>query len=264
MLNKEKIEVFPSQQKVKVNGMDVSVSGESYVLKNSQNEILAIIKKTADNFIQVDSPTSHMIKVLVDPKEVVVMGSPIHRGRLCGLCGSQTGNKMTDLTGPRQCVIPKDLMDVAYELKTSPPNCKSEITSSEVSELRKVQEECLKEKSESVWGITDVTPLLPKYQQNIYSSQVLRRYPTQWTVYRNQMIIQDGKRCFSTEPVPKCAEGSQPAVTEEKKLGFHCVEKKVLSEQLSEEMSRRPLDELMGKEIDTIRVVVVPTKCVAY
>lgn len=220
MVNAEKIEVFPTQQKARVNNMEISLSGESYVVKDSDNQILAVIKKTADNFIEVDASASHMIRVLSDGNEVVVLGSPIHRGRLCGLCGSQTGNKVTDLTGPRQCSIPRDLMDAAYELKNSPTGCKSEISSQDVAELRRVQEECLKEKSETVFGISDVSPLLPKFQQNIYSSQVQRRYPSQWTILRNKMIVQDGKRCFSTEPVPKCAEGSQPLETEDKMVGF--------------------------------------------
>jgi hypothetical protein len=265
LLDNEKIEVFPAQQKVKVNGQEVSVSGQPKSVKNVEQEVIAVIKKTADNFIQVESPTTHMITVLTDGKEVVVMGSPIHRGRLCGLCGSQTGNKLTDIQGPRQCTIPKDLMDAAYELKNSPAGCKSEISSTEVSQLRRVQEECLKEESEQVYGVTKTWPLLPNFQQNIYSrkQQSLRR-PTQWTVLRNKMIVENGKRCFSTEPVPKCAEGSQPVDTEEQKLGFHCIAQNQLSEKLSEEMLRRPLDELMGKQIDTIRVYNVPTLCVAY
>jgi hypothetical protein len=215
-LNKEKIEIFPAQQKVNVNGMEISVSSESYTVKNAENEILAVIKKTADNFVEVDSPLSHMIRVLTDAKEVVVLASPIHRGRLCGLCGSQTGNKVTDLTGPRQCSIPRDLMDVAYELKY-PAGCKSDISSRDVAELRRIQEECLKEKSETVFGISDVSPLLPKFQQNILSSQTIRR-PSQWTVYRNKMVVQDNKRCFSTESVPKCAEGARAQETVEKKV----------------------------------------------
>ena len=216
LLNKEKIELIPAQQKVKVNGMDISVSSESYVLKNEQNQILAVIKKTADNFIEVDSPVSHMVRVLTDAQEVVVLASPLHRGRLCGLCGSQTGDKTTDLTGPRQCAIPRDLMDVAYELK-HPAGCKSDISSRDISELRRIQEECLKETSETVFGISDASPLLPKFQQNILSSQGFRR-PSQWTVYRNKMVVQDNKRCFSTESVPKCVEGSQPVDTVEKKV----------------------------------------------
>jgi hypothetical protein len=157
-----------------------------------------------------------MIRVLTDAKEVVVLASPIHRGRLCGLCGSQTGNKVTDLTGPRQCSIPRDLMDVAYELKY-PAGCKSDISSRDIAELRRIQEECLKEKSETVFGISDVSPLLPKFQQNILSSQTIRR-SSQWTVYRNKMVVQDNKRCFSTESVPKCAEGARAQETVEKKV----------------------------------------------
>ncbi|XP_057372284.1 vitellogenin-like [Daphnia carinata] len=262
LLNKEKIEVFAAQQKVKVNGMEISISSQSYVVKNAENQILAVIKKTADNFVEVDSSVSHMIRVLTDANEVVVLGSPIHRGRLCGLCGSQTGNKVTDLTGPRQCSIPRDLMDVAYELK-HPAGCKSDISSSDVAELRRIQEECLKEKSETVFGISDVTPLLPKFQQNILSSQTFRR-PSQWTVYRNKMVVQDNKRCFSTESVPKCAEGTRAQETVERKLGFHCIPKNVLSEKLNEELSRRPLDELMGKQVDTTRVFNVPTLCIPF
>ena len=219
MLDNEKIEIFPAQQKVKVNGQEISVSGQPKSVKNAQNEIVAIVKKAADNFIQVESPVTHMITVLTDGQEVVVLGSPIHRGRLCGLCGSQTGNKLTDLEGPRQCTIPKDLLDAAYEIKNSPVGCKSEISSAEVSQVRRIQEECLKEESQNVFGSTKVWPLLPKFQQNAYSSQVVRR-PTQWTTLRNKMIVQDGKRCFSTEPVVKCVEGSQPVDTEEQKVKY--------------------------------------------
>uniref|UniRef100_A0A0P6G6C2 Uncharacterized protein n=1 Tax=Daphnia magna TaxID=35525 RepID=A0A0P6G6C2_9CRUS len=167
--------------------MEISVTSESYTVKNAENEVLAVIKKTADNFIEVHSPISHMIRVLTDAKEVVDLASPIHRGRLCGLCGSQNGDKVTDLTGPRQCAIPRAMMDVPCELRP-PAGCNSEISSRDIAELRRIQEECLKEQSETVFGISDVSPLLPKFQQKIFSSQTFRR-PSQWTVYRNREDI---------------------------------------------------------------------------
>lgn len=262
LLDNEKVVVYPGQSKANVNGMDISINEQGYVLKNSENEILAVIKKTGDNYIEVDSSASHMFHVLSDGKEVIVLASPIHRGRMCGLCGTLTGDKTTDLVGPRQCSIPRDLMDVAYELKT-PAGCQSGIESSEYSELRRVQQECLKERGESVFGISNVSPLLPKFQQGIMSLKI-ERQPSEWMMYRNKMSNVENMRCFSTEPVVKCAEGSRVKGTEEKKLGFHCLPVNELSNKLYEDMNRRPLDELMGKRVDHVRIYTVPSGCAPF
>ena len=213
-LDKEKIEVYPASQKAKVNNMDLAISSP-YHVKNSENQILASIRSTVDGFIEVDSPT-HMITVTFDTKEIVVLISPLHRGRLCGMCGSHTGDKTTDLTGPRECTLPRDLMDVAYELN-HPARCKSVNSANDYDMLRRVQEECLKEKSTNIFGLTDSQPLFPRFQQTISSSQYARGH-SQWTMYRNKMIVRDNKRCFSTESVPQCKEGSRPADMEQKKV----------------------------------------------
>jgi hypothetical protein len=48
-------------------------------------------------------------------------------------------------------------------------------------------------------------------------------------------------------------------------LGFHCLpSKNILAEKLNEEIVNRPLDELMGKQVDIIRVFNVPTSCVPF
>ena len=46
--------------------------------------------------------------------------------------------------------------------------------------------------------------------------------------------------------------------------GLHCIAENTLSERLNEDMLRRPLDELVGKQVDIIRVYTVPTVCVRY
>lgn len=215
-LDKEKIELNPASKKAKVNDVDLTITGPHYV-KNAENQILASIRPTVDGFVEIDSPT-HMITVTLDTKEIVVLSSPLHRGRLCGMCGSHTGDKQTDLTGPRQCPLPRDLMDVAYELK-HPSGCKSFNTPRDYDRLRRVQEECLKEKSSNIFGLTDSQPLLPRFQQTMYSTQSARS-PSQWTLYRNKMIVRDNNRCFSTMSVPQCKEGSRPADMEEIKVCY--------------------------------------------
>ncbi len=71
-------------------------------------------------------------------KQVVVLGSPLHRGRLCGLCGSENDNKADDLTGPRKCALPGALMGSAYELNR-PAGCSTALTPEQSVELQQIQ-----------------------------------------------------------------------------------------------------------------------------
>jgi hypothetical protein len=258
LLNGEKIEVFPATKTVKVNGEQFTYS-TPVAVKDAEHKVLAHIRYSADEFFVIESP-SHLLRVVFDNKEVFVYASPIHRGRLCGLCGSQTGDKMTDLIDAKECSVPRDLMDVAYELK-NPAGCKSTKPASDDEKLRRVQEECLKDKSSNVFGLSDRTPLLSKTHQTIFSTMT-HRTTSNWTLFRNKMIVRENTRCFSTESVMKCKEGSRPVDMKERKLGFHCISKNAISEQLSQDLPVRPLDELLGKEVVETQLFKVPTACI--
>lgn len=218
LLNGVKIEINPALSKAKINGVDYAVTEGPYALKNAENETYGVIKRTTDNFIELNSPYSHMVRVLSNREEVVIMSSPLHRGRMCGLCGSLTGDKLTDLTGPRQCSIPRDFMDVAYELKT-PTGCKSGISSDQFFELHHMQKECLNKKLDHILGISGTSPVLSHFQERILADQ-LAVQPNQLIKYRNEMVTVGNKRCFSTEPVAKCVEGSRAENHVEKKVAL--------------------------------------------
>jgi von Willebrand factor type D domain len=214
LLNKERIEVNAEQMKVKVNDMELSLK-DIYVVKDAENKIVAQIRRTADNFVEVDAP-AHLIRVTCDAKEVSIAGSPVHRGRLCGLCGSATGNKMTDLTGPRKNPLTKELMSAAYELQR-PAGCKSVKVPEIRRPLLRVQAQHVEEKKSSIFGITDAQPLLPRFQQTVVSMHV-PRIASQCTLLRNKMVTRDEKRCFSTVSLPKCSEGCKPVNMVEQKV----------------------------------------------
>ena len=218
-LNKEKIELFPASQKVKVNDVEFPVN-ENFVIRDAEKKIMGQIRRTVDGFIDFES-VSHMIRVVCDSNEVYVYASPIHRGRLCGMCGSLTGNKETDLTGPKECSIPRNMMDIAYELK-HPAGCKAIKPESEYEQLRRIQEQCRIEKESTIYGLTDNKPIFPKFQESIHSSLIVRN-PSEWTIYRNRMLVRDNVSCFSTEAVPKCKEGSRAAAMEERKVRTVCI-----------------------------------------
>lgn len=176
-------------------------------VRDSEEQIIAVIRKTSDGFIELDSP-SHWIRVTVNANEVILLNSPIHRGRLCGLCGSQTGDKLTDMTGPRRCDLSENLMGLAYELR-QPARCKSSQSPAEREILRRVQDKCMKEESSSVFGQTDRRPLLPKFQQHALSLGI-RSVDSDCELMRNRMIHRGRKRCFSVEPVLKCSQECEP------------------------------------------------------
>lgn len=284
-LNREKVEINPALMKIKINEMEHVLSDSVLQVRDTEEEIIALIRKTSDGFVELDSP-SHLIRVTVSPNEVILLNSPIHRGRLCGLCGSQTGDKLTDLVGPKKCSLPDNLMNVAYELN-QPAGCKSSHSPNEQELLRRIQDKCMKEEASTVFGLTDRRPLLPKSQQNVLSMGI-RSIGSDCELLRNRMIHRGRKRCFSVEPALKCSPECQPAEFENVKvsfklilfneqtrhdvqcynltisllqMGFHCLVNGPLSDELKEAMAIRPLDELAGKEVTTTTVFRVPTSC---
>ena len=213
-LNNEKIELFPASQKIKVNDIEFPIT-EDYIVKNAQQKILAHIRRTIDGFIDIDSQ-SHMIRVVCDSEEVYVYASPIHRGHLCGMCGSLTGDKQTDLTGPKECSLPRNLLDIAYELKR-PAGCKSSKPDNEYQTFQSIQEQCRKEKESKIFGLNDNKPIFPQFQESVHSDLIVRN-PSERTIYRNRMVVREDAVCFSTEAVPKCQEGSRPVDVMDRKV----------------------------------------------
>nr|QJE49262.1 vitellogenin [Diaphanosoma celebensis] len=258
LLNDEKIEINADQMKIKVNDMDLTLK-DSYVVKDAENNIKAQIRRTPDNYVELYAP-DHLIRVVTSGRQLYVNGSPVHRGRLCGLCGTADGDKIDDLTGPRRSPLPDELMSVAYEMPR-PSGCKSIKRSEWRDELKRIQDKYVEETKSSVFGLSDAQPLLPRFQQTVFSTYVPRS-TSHCLQYRNKMIMRDGKRCFSTISIPKCAEGCRPVSTVEKKLPFHCMPKNYLAEKLSEEALYRPLSELSGKEVTFVQSYKIPTNCV--
>ena len=141
--DKEKIEVNTATMKININEEEIQLK-DVYQLRDAEKTIVAHIRVTRDGFFEIDSPT-HWIRVTCNTEEVIVLGSPVHRGKLCGLCGSQSGEKKEDLTGPKKCNLPSDVMDVAYELR-QPSGCTSANLPQDREVLQHVRDTCLEER----------------------------------------------------------------------------------------------------------------------
>ena len=220
LLDREVIEIDAAALKIRVNGVERDLSQQqqqqqeqSHRVVDADQQTVAIVRRTRDQFVELKS-LSHSIRVTTNGQEVIVLGSPVHRGRMCGLCGSHTGNKVDDLTGPRQCSLPADLMDSAYELNR-PQGCQGSRSSPDDRlPLRRVQNACLKKEADSaVFGASDAFhPLVPRFQQPLVSRLIRSSVEPEsnCTVFRNKMVHRGRKRCFSVASVAKCADDCQP------------------------------------------------------
>lgn len=144
LLDKEKMEIYPSTHQIRINRVQMPLNG-TYTVRNSANKVLANIRLLADSNIHVQSD-SHLLQLLINDRQIIVLASPVHRGRTCGLCGDNDGNKLTDLTGPMKCSLPAHLMSVAYETPSTPAGCKSSTSAANYEELMQLREKCLHER----------------------------------------------------------------------------------------------------------------------
>ena len=201
LLGKQRIELAPSSGNVSVNGKSLAIGTEVVLVRDYAQEILAEIRLTKDGFLEVDSPTHH-VRVQCSAEEVIIRTSPLHRGRLCGLCGSASGNRLDDLVGPNKCPLPSSLMSAAYELSSSVcETCKSD---SEISLLQTVNQACRQERSAR---FNAKKLFVQKQNQARSSTESITKDSDSCTVFRNKMIHRGKHICFSTLAVAKCNPG---------------------------------------------------------
>lgn len=180
---------------LKVNGEDMRLPHNAiYQLKDAERTVLAEIRKTSDGFFHVDSPT-HWVRVTCNAREIAVFSSPIHNGRLCGLCGTQTGDKTDDLVGPRKCSLPSDLMGVAYQLQ-QPRGCVQHADDRRALDLARSR--CV-----------GTEPSVKLASLSVHTRDVGDE--DECTLQRNKMIHRGSRRCFSIDPLVKCSPICRPA-----------------------------------------------------
>ena len=193
-LNQQKIEMNPAAMQLKINDEDMHLSHNIvHQLKDIERNVVAEIRKTSDGFFHVDSPT-HSIRVTCNANELIVFSSPVHSGRLCGLCGTQTGDRTNDLVGPRQCSLPSNIMGVAYQLR-QPEGCIQPIDD---QQLHLIRDRC----------IGKMSPILSIHTRDVGDED-------ECTLSRNKMVHRGSRRCFSIDPVVKCSPTCRPAQLQE-------------------------------------------------
>lgn len=177
---------------LKVNDQEVRLDHNIvHQLVDAQGMVLADIRMTRDGFFHVDS-ASHWIRITCDAREIIISSSPVHNGRLCGLCGTQTGRRSDDLVGPSKTSLPSHLMGVAYQLD-QPEGCIQHIDD------RRAGDRLIRDQ--------------PSVKLSVHTRHVAS--DDDCTLHRNKMIHRGNRRCFSINPLVKCSPTCRPAQLEQ-------------------------------------------------
>ena len=96
--------------------------------------------------IEISTAASSGVYNLVvrfDGYKAQVFSSKKYNGRTCGLCGDQTGNRASELSGPKKCLYSKpELQTASYRVSTEGHQCRP-LPQEVQQQLRQEQQQCV-------------------------------------------------------------------------------------------------------------------------
>ncbi|XP_067144635.1 vitellogenin-3-like [Centruroides vittatus] len=226
---KYKVQGVPSGSSVVVNVNDKQVTvteNEPYYQYITEGDHkVTVFSITYNGYHYTLHSTPYRFEVDYDGKVIQIQfTSPYYRGKLCGLCGDNNGDSQHEFRGPEGYDY-HDTAAFGYSYTLADDQCK-----------------------------------VPDYDHP-------RRYHgvEGCTEYRNRHIFYGSKNrrsCFTTHPLPKCAEGCVPTRYVKRNESFHCLPaKESYSRYLLRESENRVLDEVRRKEKDHYAEVEYPESC---
>jgi len=164
------LEIIPegNSMTLMINGVNRGVSpGQVFVEKDSlTTEVIAEIKHFQDRVYHVYVP--NLLDVITDGKRIEVVASQLVRGRAVGLCGDMNGEKVADVTSPRQCVMSPKSAAMSYMLRSksahaAPTSCERNIPAQDLLNFQREEQQCVKDKVVP----TLIVPLFEKLKASI-------------------------------------------------------------------------------------------------
>lgn len=164
------LEIIPegNSMTLMINGVNRGVSpGQVFVEKDSlTTEVIAEIKHFQDRVYHVYVP--NLLDVITDGKRIEVVASQLVRGRAVGLCGDMNGEKVADVTSPRQCVMSPKSAAMSYMLRSKsahavPTSCERNIPAQDLLNFQREEQQCVKDKVVP----TLIVPLFEKLKASI-------------------------------------------------------------------------------------------------
>ena len=265
ILGDDVIEFTPSSNyaNIKQNGHSVSFSAsQGAQLRDQNNEILAQLYPMASGVVRAWFPQQQMT-ILFDGARVTLFVSQSYRGQVRGLCGTFDGEKTTDFTAPRNCVL-KSAQQFAASWAVAPSGAVKE------QQQKANQAACFPERILYGDVISDAEagryqPRHSRSSSKSSSHKSSRNYSPKsaagCTSHRVKVIQENGQICFSLRPQPACNSQCQPTQNVEKKVDFHCVADSSAARHFADMIKKGANPDFSQKSASKSLKVAIPESC---
>ena len=259
---------YPS---IKFNGRSLSFSSSKGAsVQDQSGELLAEVFPLPSGTIKFYAP-QHQIEILYDGNRIALIVGNVYRGEVRGLCGTFDGEKATDFTAPRNCVL-KSAAQFAASWAISP--------SGSVKDQQEKAKNAACYPQRILYGdvISDAeagrhqpshsrkaSSKSPSKSSSRKSSSSSRKSPSgaasSCIGHRVKVVEQNGKICFSLRPQPACDSHCQPGQKVEKKVDFHCVAESTAARHWVDVIKRGANPDFSQKGANMSLKVTVPASC---
>jgi len=183
-----------------------------------------------------------------------------YRNAVRGLCGNYDTQSNNDFTTPKNCVLRKPEEFVATYAMTEESCEGSAVENKQKAE----QSKCIRMHDHQSNVVSDREAGRPwtenkkwGYHHDNQNSQEKR-----CTNYRTKIVEEDEQICFTTRPLPICADGCKGVEMKTKKYPLHCVPKTESMLQLKKRIEQGANPNMIHRSVSKSHSYEIPFRCV--
>lgn len=244
-----------------VNGQKYQVSKDSMGhYEDKKGNTLVQAYQLPSGALRVYTP-EHGFELIYDGLRLKLQAPNSYRGDIRGLCGTFDGEKTTDFTTPKNCIL-KNPLEFAATYAIADGSCQGP-----AKDLRHRAENAPCYQQTVMLGdvISDQEAgrSQPRQKQNRKSSNMQKQARNEGcTTYRVKVLEENGKVCFSLNPQPTCTSQCQPSNKTEQRVEFHCIDDSRAARHWVEMIKKGANPDFKNKGANHRAIIRLPQSCV--
>ncbi|XP_019887836.2 uncharacterized protein LOC105281428 [Ooceraea biroi] len=262
IMGDNKLEMHKSGDHVEatLNGEKVPFSQyKSYRVKEDDETIIEIFE-LPDGSVRVMSEKYEM-NVVYDGERVRLELFDEYRNDIRGLCGNYDGQPDNDFITPKNCIL-KDPEEFTATYAMTKDSCEGPAME---NKQKAEKSKCIRMRNLQSNVISDREAGRPWIENKKwgYHHEHLDASGKRCTFYRTKIVEEGDEICFTTRPLPICAEGCKPTEMKTKKYLLHCMPKNESSMHLKKRIEKGANPDMTQRSVSKSHSFEVPLSCSA-